>query len=217
MATNRTEGKTSGTSGSSGRGSAGSTAGSTASAAPQTQSAQTSGEGSHQEENSFAQRLRNGATERLVGQKNRAIGELDTIADAIRGTGRQLREQDHNAVANYIEGAADQLHSFSQRLQNKDVGEIVEEIQRFGRSRPALFVGLAFGAGLLGARFMKSSGEDDGGYYGNEYPGGYRSTSSAGDWRRPSTSPAYGQTGGTTGTLPGRSGNLGSSNPADLG
>jgi hypothetical protein len=34
----------------------------------------------------------------------------------------------------------------------------VEDVQRFGRRQPALFIGLSLGAGLLGARFLKSSG-----------------------------------------------------------
>jgi hypothetical protein len=190
MPTIRSDRTTSGPSGEESRGSAALPA---TSAAASTSSAQQASGQSATSEGGIAQKLRSQATERLVDQKNRAIGELDTIADAIRGTGHQLREREHNAVANYIDTAADQLHRFSQTLQNKEVGEIVEDVQRFGRSRPALFVGLAFGAGLVGARFLKSSSDSD-----ESRTGDYGTASGpSGDWRRSSSAPVYGGTGGS--------------------
>jgi hypothetical protein len=206
MAINRSDRTISGPSGDPPRGSAASSA---TSAAASTSSTQQASAQSAASEGGIAQKLRSQAAERLVDQKNRAIGELDTIADAIRGTGRQLRDNQHVAVASYVEGAADQLHRFSQTLQNKEVGEIVEEVQRFGRSRPALFVGLAFGAGLIGARFLKSSSdsyESRTGEYGTP-------PRPASDWRQASSAPIYGGTRGSTGPNPPGPGG----GPADLG
>jgi hypothetical protein len=37
------------------------------------------------------------------------------------------------------------------------VRELIEDAQRFARRQPAVFLGLSFGLGLLGARFLKSS------------------------------------------------------------
>jgi hypothetical protein len=208
MATNRTDRHTSGPSGAHPAGGSVAAAGASATMPSGASASASAGDTS---EGGFAQKLKNQASERLVNQKNRAIGELDTIADAIRGTGRSLREQDHGAIAGYVENAADQLHRFSETLQRKEVGEIVEEVQRFGRSRPALFVGLAFGAGLAGARFLKSSGDANEPRTYSDY--GTTSTP-AGDWRRASSAPSYGAPGDTSAPLP-RGGT--GSGPADLG
>jgi hypothetical protein len=90
-------------------------------------------------------------------------------------------------MANYIEQAADQIERFSTRLKQKDVGEILNDVQRIARRQPALFIGSAFALGLLGARFLKSSGQSQEyqGVAGYSYDrdsssGGYSGTTSAG-------------------------------------
>jgi len=112
---------------------------------------------------SLADQLRQQASSRLAGQKDRAVQGLTSLADAVRQTGQQLREKDQTGIATYLESAADQAARFSQRLGNKDLGEIVEDVQRFAHRQPALFLGVSFGIGLLGARFLKSSRSGDGG------------------------------------------------------
>jgi hypothetical protein len=46
----------------------------------------------------------------------------------------------------------------SATLRDRDVRELVQDAQQFARRQPAIFVGAAFAAGVLAARFMKSSG-----------------------------------------------------------
>jgi predicted alpha/beta-fold hydrolase len=88
------------------------------------------------------------------------------VASAVRQTGKHLREQQNETVAQYVEKAAEQLESFSNALREKDVNELLQDAQRMARSRPALFVGGSFAAGLLMARFLKSSRENETGEYG---------------------------------------------------
>ena len=116
------------------------------------------GSGARQDNQSgLADQLRTKASSALSQQKNRATEGLGSIVDAVRSTGRQLGDRDHSSIAGYVNNAADSLQRWTDTLQHKGVGEIVEDVQRFGRRRPALFIGLSFGAGLLGARFLKSS------------------------------------------------------------
>jgi hypothetical protein len=79
------------------------------------------------------------------------------VAQAVRATTRELRGQQHGALAEYVERAADQLDRFSDRLENKDVGELYRDAQAMARRRPMMFIGTAFAIGLVGARFFKSS------------------------------------------------------------
>jgi uncharacterized phage infection (PIP) family protein YhgE len=106
----------------------------------------------------IADQLRTKASGALSQQKSRATQGLGSVVEAIRQTGQQLGDG-NSGISAYVNNAADSLQRWTQTLERKDIGEIVEDVQRFGRRQPALFVGLSFGAGLLGARFLKSSGE----------------------------------------------------------
>jgi hypothetical protein len=102
-------------------------------------------------------RVRDQATSQLNTQKNRATDGLGTAVQAVRASTERLRQEHHDSIARYVEQAADQIERLSTRLRNKDVGELMSDAQRLARRQPALFVGGAFAAGLLGARFLKSS------------------------------------------------------------
>jgi hypothetical protein len=116
-------------------------------------------------------RLRDGATSQVSQQKDTATKGLGSIAQAARQTTQQLREQQHDTIAEYIEKAADRLERFSSDLNNRSVSDLMSDVQRFARRQPALFVGAAFAAGLLGARFLKSSnGTGAGGSIAYDYP-----------------------------------------------
>jgi len=49
------------------------------------------------------------------------------------------------------------VESVSGYLHERDVRQIVDETEDFGRQRPAVFVGGALALGVLAARFLKSS------------------------------------------------------------
>ena len=102
-------------------------------------------------------KVRQGATSQLSTQKNRATDGIGTVAQAVRQTSQQLRTQQHDTIANYIDQAANQLEQFSTRLRDKDISELMRDAQQFARRQPAVFIGSAFAIGLLGARFLKSS------------------------------------------------------------
>jgi len=94
---------------------------------------------------------------RLVDQKDRAADGLTNVAQALRQTSQQLRAQDQQAVTSYIENAASQVERVSDYLKNNDLGGLIDDVERFARRQPALFLGGTFVLGLLGARFLKSS------------------------------------------------------------
>ena len=102
-------------------------------------------------------RVKESATAQLATQKDKATDGLGSVAQAMRQTTQHLRTQQHDTVARYAEQAADQIERFSQRLRDKDVGELLDDAQQLARRQPALFIGGAFAIGLLGARFLKSS------------------------------------------------------------
>ncbi len=120
------------------------------------------------------------ATSQLSSQKDRAVDSLGTVADALRQSGKHLRENEQQGFAQYADKAAERVEQFSEQLRGKDVQEIVRDVERYARQQPALVLGGAFVLGLLGARFLKSTAqrEESGGsgdyrYRGNQ-SGGYQ-------------------------------------------
>lgn len=101
------------------------------------------------------------ATSRLDEHKSQAAGSLGSVAEALRQSSQQLRDQDQGVVGQYAgqygETIANQVERISTFLQEKDTKEIVQEVESFARREPALFIGGAFLLGLLGARLLKSA------------------------------------------------------------
>ena len=110
----------------------------------------------------IVKRVRDRAGAQFATQKDMATDGIGTIARAVRRTTQELREQQHDTMADYVDRAADQLERLSSGLKKKDVGELFRDAQSLARRQPAMFVGSAFAIGLLGARFLKSSSPDRG-------------------------------------------------------
>jgi uncharacterized protein YjbJ (UPF0337 family) len=125
------------------------------------------------------------ATEEAQGtveeQKTRAADRIESVAGALRQTGAQLEAQDQGAIAQYTDAAAEQLERFSDFLQNRNATELLQEVDRFARRQPELFVAGALAGGFLIGRFLKSTNERNrysggsqyGGQYGSQYAGQY--------------------------------------------
>ena len=102
-------------------------------------------------------RVKDTAAAQLTTQKMRATEALGSVAAAIRQSSQPLRDNNQAMLADYAGKAADQLEQFSARLRERDLTELMDDAKRFARRQPALFVGIAFAAGVIAARFLKSS------------------------------------------------------------
>lgn len=103
--------------------------------------------------------VRETASSQLSTQKDRAAETVGTVAQVIRSAGESLKGQNQSGIAQYADQAAERVEQFSSYLQNRDVRDIVVEVQHFARRQPTLFLAGAFLLGALGARFLKSSGQ----------------------------------------------------------
>jgi len=142
--------------------------------------------------NGIVDKVRDTAAAQLTNQKNRATDGLGSVVQAVRQSTQQLRDQDHDVIARYVEQAADQIERVSQQIRNKEVGELMSDVQRLARRQPALFIGGAFALGLIGARFFKSSARD-------QFDDNYPTSSQPGLWRGDENEyRGYAQAGGAT-------------------
>lgn len=102
------------------------------------------------------ERGREQATTQLNSQKMRLAEGLDSLAQAIRHMSQDLQGE-QTMLASYADQGAVQVDHFAHYLQEHDVIEMVDDVERYARQRPALFIGGAFALGLIAARFLKSS------------------------------------------------------------
>jgi hypothetical protein len=98
------------------------------------------------------------ASSRLASQKDHVAGSAGAVAQAIRQTGRELRDQDQAAIGRYADTAADQVERFAGYLRDRDISDLVDDLEGFARRQPGLFLGGAVALGFLGTRFLMSSG-----------------------------------------------------------
>ena len=97
------------------------------------------------------------ARNRLERGKQDAASTLTSVASTLLNSGSQLRDEQQEMAGEYVERAARQIERAAQYMQNADLREMMDEVENFARRRPAVFIGSAFAAGLLAARFLKSS------------------------------------------------------------
>lgn len=104
-----------------------------------------------------AAQIREKAATQISTQKDRLTETLSSTVEAVRHTSEQLRRQDHAAVADYVERGVDQVEEWIDRVRQRDVRDMVRDLQEFGRRQPALLLAGSFAVGVVAARFLKSS------------------------------------------------------------
>ncbi|WGH79468.1 hypothetical protein [Jannaschia ovalis] len=118
-----------------------------------------------------AEKARGMADAKAEEAKSYATGEIDRTAEQIREAGRQFGAESYQSqAADYV---AQNLSQAADHIRDKDLGDVVDDVSRFARRNPALFLG---GAALLGfgvARLMKASSDGHGGHGGRVSRGGY--------------------------------------------
>ncbi len=108
---------------------------------------------------SARERIR-GGIEGLVAQgKDQVAGRLGDLAGSIRHAGERLSDQQVEILARYADQAAAKVEEVTDYLRERDLDELLQDTRAFARRRPEVFLGGAFVAGLLLARFLKSSAE----------------------------------------------------------
>jgi hypothetical protein len=95
--------------------------------------------------------------DRTKGQTAARLGDL---AGALRQTADQLHTADAMGFGRYAGMAADQVQRASDYVQRAEPRQMLRDTETFARRHPDLFIGGAFFAGVLIARFLKSSADD---------------------------------------------------------
>lgn len=101
--------------------------------------------------------VKQSAKSQASSQKDQAAQSLNTVSQAVNQAAQQLRQNNQAPMAQIAETAAANISQFSGYLQNRNINDLIGDVEDFASSQPALFLGGAFLLGVLGARFLKSS------------------------------------------------------------
>jgi len=122
-----------------------------------------------------ATKLRSQATDRARTAastgKDRATQTLDGLAQAVHEAAGNLEQQVNPQIAQYAHRAADALDNLSARLREKDVDELMNDVQDFMRRSPAVAIGAAVAVGFALSRFLKASSQPREAEYRSSYGG----------------------------------------------
>jgi hypothetical protein len=113
--------------------------------------------GARQAAGQMAADLKDKAVTRADEKKDSAAETLGTVAQALRGAAQNLEQGQQAALGTYAQSAAEQVDKVARYLREKDLQGLTRDTETFARRHPELFLGGAFLAGMLAARFVKSS------------------------------------------------------------
>ena len=92
-------------------------------------------------------------------QKSRVTHGATAITHALRQAAESLDGERQEGAAELVRGTASALESISSRLENKDLDEVLYDLQDFALRRPAVVFGGALALGFIAVRFLKSSND----------------------------------------------------------
>lgn len=92
-------------------------------------------------------------------KKSAAAGFLRDIGEAVSTATREMRSKGHGHAASVADVAAEEIEYLAGQLDQRDLNELVREVEAFARRRPALFFGASALAGFAAMRFLKSTSE----------------------------------------------------------
>ena len=96
-------------------------------------------------------------TSRMDMGKDYVVEAVSGVAQALRQTGQQLREEGaQTTLAGYVDRGAEQIETFGGYLRGRDSSQIITDVEGFARRQPLVFAGSAFALGMLAVRFFRT-------------------------------------------------------------
>ncbi|WP_308798734.1 ATP synthase subunit B family protein [Agromyces silvae] len=109
---------------------------------------------------------------RLVGQvgdelRGQAAQQQSRVASGIRDVGSQFEQMadsadDSGMAANLVRDAGRRVGHVGEWLDQRDPKDLLEEVKRFARRRPGVFLAVATGAGLVAGRLTRALASSSG-------------------------------------------------------
>ena len=96
----------------------------------------------------------------LDQRTTQAGGQAQQLAQVLRRSGDQLREQgEGQQIAGVTSGAADRIERLGGYLEQTTGDELLRDVEDFARRRPWIVAGIGLAVGVAASRFLKASSE----------------------------------------------------------
>lgn len=92
--------------------------------------------------------------------KERTGNAIESLSKMIEESARTIDDNVGEKYGNYARSAADAVSSFAEKLNAKEIDEMVEDARGFVRKSPAVAIGAAAVVGFLLSRLIKSGMDD---------------------------------------------------------
>ncbi|WP_173206923.1 hypothetical protein [Sphingopyxis sp. BSNA05] len=93
--------------------------------------------------------------------KERTGTAIENLSRMIEDSAKTIDDNVGEKYGNYARSAADAVSSFAEKLNSKEVDEIVEDAREYVRKSPAVAIGAAAVVGFLVSRLIKSGMDDN--------------------------------------------------------
>jgi len=115
----------------------------------------------------------NAVSQRVDDASSQAATQLGDISSAFRRTSHQLRGEGKDQPAKVVEVVGDRTDQLARYLSGSNSSQILDDLERLGRTRPWLAISGGLAAGFLAARLLKASSRRRFEGYRSQYPTGY--------------------------------------------
>lgn len=123
------------------------------------------------------------AAQKIACDQRDALADyVAALADAASHGAEDLDAKGYGRSASTVARTADEVEGFARRLQQREPGELWDDVEDFARDHPALVFGAGFALAFGVTRFLKSGQESD---------GAERHSDQAGSPERPAAAASY--------------------------
>jgi ElaB/YqjD/DUF883 family membrane-anchored ribosome-binding protein len=112
-------------------------------------------------------------SERVETASSQASTQLRDVSGAFRQTGEQLRSEGKEQPAKVVEAVSERTDQLARYLSASSSNQILDDLERLGRTRPWLAIAGGLTVGLAAARLLKASSQRRFQDYRTRYPSGY--------------------------------------------
>ncbi|MCW2620467.1 MAG: hypothetical protein JWL64_69 [Frankiales bacterium] len=97
-------------------------------------------------------------TDQAQTQQQRVAGGLHSVSDQLRKLANGEAQQ--GPANDLAHQAADKVSEVARFFENRDPGQLLDEVRRYAQRRPGMFLALSLGAGVLAGRLTKGLTSD---------------------------------------------------------
>lgn len=100
--------------------------------------------------------MANQAKSALQEGRSQVAGRVSGVASVFARASDELRQQDHPHLARYSEQVGERVERVANYLGERDLGEMLHDVESFARRHPMVFAGAAVALGVVIARVLRS-------------------------------------------------------------